>query len=44
MNCQEAEAEFESEVLGESTISRMFEASAVRHENEVAQQYKGVLC
>jgi long-chain acyl-CoA synthetase len=41
MDWQEAEAEFESEVLGETTLSRMFEESAARHEEEVAQQYKG---
>ncbi|WP_256685262.1 AMP-dependent synthetase/ligase [Halococcus qingdaonensis] len=41
MDWQEAEAEFESEVLGERTLSRMFERSATRHDEHVAQQYKG---
>jgi long-chain acyl-CoA synthetase len=41
MDWQEAEAEYESEVLGETTLSRMFEESAARHEEEIAQQYKG---
>jgi long-chain acyl-CoA synthetase len=41
MDWQEAEANFESEVLGERTLSRMFEQSAVRHDEELAQQYKG---
>lgn len=41
MDWQEAEAEFENEVLGETTISRLFEDSAARHTEKVAQQYKG---
>jgi long-chain acyl-CoA synthetase len=44
MDWQEAEAEFESEVLGERTLSRMFERSATRHAEEIAQQYKGGVC
>jgi long-chain acyl-CoA synthetase len=41
MDWQEAEANFESEVLGEQTLSRMFAQSAARHDDEIAQQYKG---
>ncbi|HET7324399.1 MAG TPA: AMP-binding protein, partial [Halococcus sp.] len=41
MDWQEAEATYESEVLGETTLPRMFEESADRHTEEIAQQYKG---
>ncbi len=41
MDWQEAEANFESEVLGERTLSRMFAQSATRHDEQIAQQYKG---
>ena len=41
MDWQEAEADFESEVLGEGTLSAMFEESAARNTERVAQRYKG---
>ncbi|EMA42844.1 AMP-dependent synthetase/ligase [Halococcus saccharolyticus] len=41
MAWQDAEAAFESDVLGETTIPRMFEASAGRNAESVAQRYKG---
>ena len=41
MDWQEAEANFESEVLGDRTLSAMFARSATRHDEEIAQQYKG---
>ncbi len=41
MDWQEAEADYESEVLGETTLPRMFEESADRNAEEVAQRYKG---
>ncbi|RJT04390.1 long-chain fatty acid--CoA ligase [Halococcus sp. IIIV-5B] len=41
MDWQEAEADFESEVLGEGTLSVMFEESAARNTERVAQRYKG---
>jgi long-chain acyl-CoA synthetase len=37
----QAEAEYEDEVTGENTLSRMFEASASRHASRDAQWYKG---
>ena len=37
----EAEAAYEDEVVGENTLSRMFEASASRHASRDAQWYKG---
>jgi len=37
----QAEAEYEDEVIGENTLSRMFEASASRHASRDAQWYKG---
>jgi long-chain acyl-CoA synthetase len=41
MNWQEAERDYEDEVLGMTTLPRMFEDAADRHENRPAQQYKG---
>ncbi|MFC6725099.1 hypothetical protein ACFQE1_12090, partial [Halobium palmae] len=41
MDWWEAEADFESPVLGRETIPRAFEASAERNANRVAQRYKG---
>ncbi|PSP68189.1 long-chain fatty acid--CoA ligase [Halobacteriales archaeon QS_1_69_70] len=37
----EAEAAYDDEVVGENTLSRMFEASASRHAGRDAQWYKG---
>jgi long-chain acyl-CoA synthetase len=36
-----AEEEYEDEVIGQNTLSRMFEASASRHASRDAQWYKG---
>ena len=36
-----AEQEYEDEVIGENTLSRLFEASASRHASRDAQRYKG---
>ena len=36
-----AEQEYEDEVIGENTLSRLFEASASRHASRDAQWYKG---
>ncbi|WP_135853563.1 AMP-dependent synthetase/ligase [Halorussus salinus] len=41
MEWRDAEREYEDEVVGRSTMSRLFEESAARHENRPAQQYKG---
>ena len=41
MDWRDAEADYESEVLGETTLARLFEASADRNVNRVAQRYKG---
>jgi long-chain acyl-CoA synthetase len=41
MDWREAEADFESPVLGRETLSRTFEASAERNANRIAQRYKG---
>lgn len=41
MDWQQAEAEFESDVLGRMTLAEMFEESAARNAESVAQQYKG---
>ncbi|MGQ4556677.1 AMP-binding protein [Halobellus sp. GM3] len=41
MEWRDAETDFESEVLGDTTLSRMFEATAARNADAVAQQYKG---
>jgi long-chain acyl-CoA synthetase len=41
MDWQEAEADFESEVLGDTTLSAMFARSAMRHDEAIAQRYKG---
>jgi len=37
----QAEREYEDEVIGENTLSRLFEASASRHASRDAQWYKG---
>jgi long-chain acyl-CoA synthetase len=37
----QAEQEYEDEVIGENTLSRLFEASASRHASRDAQWYKG---
>ena len=36
-----AETEYDDEVIGQNTLSRMFEASASRHASRDAQWYKG---
>ncbi|UPW01443.1 long-chain fatty acid--CoA ligase [Halorussus gelatinilyticus] len=41
MEWRDAEREYDDEVVGRSTMSRLFEESAARHENRPAQQYKG---
>ncbi|SDN00401.1 long-chain acyl-CoA synthetase [Halogranum gelatinilyticum] len=41
MDRRDAEAEYESEVLGETTLARLFEDSAERNADSVAQRYKG---
>lgn len=41
MDWREAETTYDNEVIGEATISRLFEASVDRNGNNVAQQYKG---
>ncbi|MFC6729148.1 AMP-dependent synthetase/ligase, partial [Natronoarchaeum mannanilyticum] len=41
MNWREAERDFSDEVVGMTTLPRMFEASAERNENRPAQRYKG---
>jgi long-chain acyl-CoA synthetase len=41
MEWRDAEREYEDEVVGRSTMPRLFEESAARHENRPAQQYKG---
>jgi len=41
MNWRDAEREYEDEVIGETTLARMFEESAKRNSNRPAQQYKG---
>jgi len=41
MAWQDAEASFESEVLGETTVPKMFETSASRNAESPAQRYKG---
>jgi len=41
MNWQEAESEYEDEVIGETNLARMFEDSAQRNANRPAQMYKG---
>ncbi|WP_276299299.1 AMP-dependent synthetase/ligase [Halorussus lipolyticus] len=41
MEWRDAERAYEDEVVGRSTIPRLFEESAARHENRPAQQYKG---
>ncbi|UPV75416.1 long-chain fatty acid--CoA ligase [Halorussus limi] len=41
MEWRDAEREYDGEVVGRSTIPRLFEESAARHENRPAQQYKG---
>ncbi|WP_135824713.1 AMP-dependent synthetase/ligase [Halorussus ruber] len=41
MEWRDAERAYEDEVVGRSTMARLFEESASRHENRPAQQYKG---
>jgi long-chain acyl-CoA synthetase len=41
MSWRDAEREYTDEVIGETTLSRMFEAAAERHLDEPAQGYKG---
>ncbi|NHN60322.1 MULTISPECIES: long-chain fatty acid--CoA ligase [Halorussus] len=41
MEWRDAERDYEDEVTGDSTLARMFEDSAARHENRPAQHYKG---
>ncbi len=41
MNWRDAEREYDDEVIGETTLGRMFENGAERHSNRPAQQYKG---
>jgi long-chain acyl-CoA synthetase len=41
MDWREAEREYTDEVIGESTLGRMFDDAAGRYENRPAQRYKG---
>jgi len=41
MNWRDAEAAYEDEVLGDTTLARMFDESAARNAEGVAQRYKG---
>ncbi|MGQ3412550.1 AMP-dependent synthetase/ligase [Natrinema sp. LN54] len=41
MDWRDAEREYEDEVIGETTLARLFEDSAERNANRPAQQYKG---
>ncbi len=41
MNWREAEREYDDEVIGETTLGRLFEESAERNANRPAQKYKG---
>ncbi|APW96699.1 long-chain fatty acid--CoA ligase [Halobiforma lacisalsi AJ5] len=41
MDWRDAEREYDDEVIGESTLGRMFEESAERNANRPAQKYKG---
>ncbi|THE64898.1 long-chain fatty acid--CoA ligase [Salinadaptatus halalkaliphilus] len=41
MNWREAEREYEDEVIGETTLGRMFEESVERNTSQPAQKYKG---
>lgn len=41
MHWREAEREYTDEVIGESTLPRMFEESVSRNEDRIAQRYKG---
>jgi long-chain acyl-CoA synthetase len=41
MEWRDAERGYEDAVIGRSTLSRLFEETADRHENRPAQQYKG---
>ncbi|AXR79561.1 AMP-dependent synthetase/ligase [Natrarchaeobaculum sulfurireducens] len=41
MNWREAEREYDDEVIGETTLGRMFEESVDRNANRPAQKYKG---
>jgi len=41
MSWREAEREYDDEVIGETTLARLFEDTAERHPNRPAQRYKG---
>jgi long-chain acyl-CoA synthetase len=41
MNWRDAEATFDDDVVGRTTLARMFEESAARNAERVAQRYKG---
>ncbi len=41
MHWREAEREYTDEVIGETTLARMFEGSVARNADRVAQRYKG---
>jgi long-chain acyl-CoA synthetase len=41
MNWREAERDYDDEVIGDSTLARMFEDAAERHADRPAQWYKG---
>ncbi|MEM4780979.1 MAG: AMP-binding protein, partial [Halalkalicoccus sp.] len=41
MHWREAEREYADEVIGESTLPRLFEEAVARNESRVAQRYKG---
>jgi long-chain acyl-CoA synthetase len=41
MNWRDAEREYEDEVIGETTLGRMFDDAVERHPNRPAQRYKG---
>ncbi|WP_290817871.1 long-chain fatty acid--CoA ligase [Halovivax sp.] len=41
MSWREAEREYEDDVIGETTLGRLFEDGAERHANRPAQMYKG---
>ncbi|WP_144905087.1 AMP-dependent synthetase/ligase [Halobellus captivus] len=41
MNWRDAEATYDDDVLGETTLARMFEESAARNADAIAQRYKG---
>ncbi|WP_254522109.1 AMP-dependent synthetase/ligase [Natrinema caseinilyticum] len=41
MDWRDAEREYEDEVIGETTLARLYEDAAERHSNRPAQKYKG---